>query len=137
MTDPTAKPATGIDVLADIEDGCFAVDNQWRFTYLNAAAEQILGRKARELLGKTHFEPNGIDPANPFFRIYQKSKKSGEAVTFTAYSEIYRLWLEVRGYPRPDGYTVLFRDVTAERTAHLASLESARKRGAEEGINRR
>jgi PAS domain S-box-containing protein len=137
MTDPTLKPEGSADVLADIQDGCFALDDQWRFTYLNAVAERVMGRKAAALIGKTNFEPAEIDLANPFYRVYFESKQSGEPVTFTAYSEIYRAWLEVRGYPRAGGYTVLFRDVTTERAAHLSALERARQRGAEEGINRR
>ena len=38
--------------LASVPDAVFHLDRDWRFTYLNAAAERLLGRRADELLGR-------------------------------------------------------------------------------------
>jgi PAS domain S-box-containing protein len=38
-------------ILESITDGFFTVDHQWRFTYFNQKAEQILQRTRTELLG--------------------------------------------------------------------------------------
>ena len=40
------------NILESITDGFFAVDRGWRFTYLNGRAEQIVGRKRDQVLGK-------------------------------------------------------------------------------------
>ena len=131
MTHSITRPRAA-DIRADISDGCAALDNDWRFTYLNAAAARIAGRSASDLLGRTLFDALGNDPDNPFLARYVASKASGEPAVFTAYSEVFRMWLEVRGYPRPDGYTIFFRDVTAERggfgTAAGCSVRCARAR---------
>jgi PAS domain S-box-containing protein len=136
MTQSITRPRAA-DILADISDGCAALDNDWRFTYLNAAAARIAGRRASDLLGRTLFNALGNEPDNPFLASYVASKASGEPAVFTAYSEVFRMWLEVRGYPRPDGYTIFFRDVTAERGAQLAALEREQRRAAAQAINQR
>ena len=40
------------DVLGSISDAFFAVDEEWRFTYINGNAEQLWGRSRHELLRK-------------------------------------------------------------------------------------
>src|SRR5262249_8164813 len=120
-----------------ITDGLVAIDNAWRFTYVNAAAERMWNRKASDLIGRTIFDTLRIDPNNPFQVNYAASKKTGEPVAFTAYSELIKGWLEVRGYPHPLGYTIFFRDVTKERLSHRATLEIERKLEAAEALTRR
>jgi PAS domain S-box-containing protein len=111
------------DLLDRISDGVVAFDNEWRLTYMNGAAQRMAGRPAEELLGRTPFDTLKVDASNPFHAAYTASKASGEPVAFTAYSDIFSAWLEVRGYPSPGGYTVLFRDVSEARRAHLTTLE--------------
>ena len=36
-------------ILASINDGFFALDRDWRFTYVNAAAERMLSRSAEQI----------------------------------------------------------------------------------------
>ncbi len=43
-------------ILASINDGFFALDRDWRFTYVNAAAERMLSRSAEQLIGKNYWE---------------------------------------------------------------------------------
>src|ERR1700736_6370191 len=47
---------TMANVLENTTDGFFAVDKDWKFTYTNAQAEQLLGRKRDQLLGKVLWE---------------------------------------------------------------------------------
>jgi PAS domain S-box-containing protein len=125
------------DLLDRISDGFVALDNDWRFTYLNAAAERMAGRPAQDFLGRTAFDTLNIDSSNPFHLAYTASKASGEPVAFTAYSEIFSGWLEVRGYPSPDGYAVLFRDVSEARNAHRTTLEGRRNLEVARAISQR
>src|SRR5215218_7835473 len=39
-------------ILESISDAFVAVDREWRFTYLNAKAEQVFRMRARRLLGR-------------------------------------------------------------------------------------
>ena len=125
------------DILASISDGLVAFDNEWRFTYINAAAERMTHRKADGLIGRTIVDALGPDPDNPFLASYRASKASGEPIAFTAYSEVFARWLEIRGYPHAAGYTVFFRDVSDERAAHRAALMSEGKLEAAGPINQR
>ena len=45
-----------VGVLESIQDGFFTLDRDWRFTYVNAAGEQLLGASREEFAGK---EPLG------------------------------------------------------------------------------
>jgi PAS domain S-box-containing protein len=123
------------DILASISDGLVAVDNEWRFTYINAAAERMWNRKAADVIGKPFF----FDAArnNPFELNYLASKKSGDPVAFSAYSDRFHAWLEVRGYPHPRGYTAFFRDVSQERAGHRAILRNEGKLESATSVNQR
>jgi PAS domain S-box-containing protein len=121
-------------VLASISDGFVAFDNEWRFTFVNAAAERLGGRKAEELLGKPLPEL-GVGHDNTFFACYRESKNSGEPLALVAYSDIFGKWIDVRGYPHPGGYTLFFQDVSEERRAHRALLKSLRKLEAAREMN--
>jgi PAS domain-containing protein len=56
-----------VDALERISDGFVALDREWRYTYVNATAAKLLGRRPEELIGRniwTEF-PEGID--QPFY----------------------------------------------------------------------
>ena len=40
------------DTLESISDAFYAIDEEWRFTYINGKAEELWGRSREELLGK-------------------------------------------------------------------------------------
>jgi PAS domain S-box-containing protein len=124
-------------ILATVSDGFVALDNEWRVTHMNPAAERIFGRAGAELVGRTIFDALNLDPNNVFQANYMASKAAGEPVAFAAYSEIFHAWLEVRGFPHPHGYTVFFRDVSDERRAQLALRESEAQLDAERRTKQR
>jgi PAS domain-containing protein len=47
-------------ILESISDAFVAVDRDWRFTYLNAKAEQVFRMRARRLLGRVCWDPADI-----------------------------------------------------------------------------
>ncbi len=124
-------------ILAGISDGFVSVDNDWRFTHVNPAAEKLWRRSAAELLGKQAFDILKIDANNIFHTCYVESKRTREPAAFSAYSENFRAWLEIRGYPHGAGYSIFVRDVSEERRAHLALVESQRKLEAARRTNER
>jgi PAS domain S-box-containing protein len=136
---PDGSPAgRTIDaILASIADGFAVLDNDWRFTYVNLAAERIWRRRAADLVGRTAFDAIKIDDENPFHPNYVASKRSGDPVAFSAYSRFLDAWLEIRGYPHAEGYTIFFRDVTDERRAQLALIETRRNADAARRTNQR
>ena len=132
------EPDLPVDVvLASMSDGFVAFDDGWRFVRVNPAAERIWGLPADQLVGRTVFDALGITPDNPFHQSYIASKATGEPVSFSAWSQLYGGWLEVRGVPWRGGYSIFFRDVTAARQDHLDARARAEDLRAANAINRR
>ena len=83
------------------------------------------------LIGKPIDEVLDITPDNPFRAVYMASKLNGEPVAFTGFSEVFGAWVDMRGYPHPDGYTILFRTESDEaRPARSCSASASAKRSA-------
>jgi PAS domain S-box-containing protein len=104
-------------ILESITDAFFAVDREWRFTYVNREAERLLKRPRQELVGRKLWEEFSSAPGNAFGHEYQRAVAEQQTVTFEAYSESLGIWLDVRAYPSEDGLSVFFRDITARKRA--------------------
>ena len=81
------------------------LDRAWRFTYVNAEAERLLGRAREELLGGGIWE---LFPAAVGIGLRDaatdRACAPGEPVTFEAYYPApLDGWYEVRAWPTPDG----------------------------------
>ena len=103
------------DVFDRITDGFFALDENWRFTYLNERAERILGHRAEDLVGTQLFEAFPAAKDNVFSVYYREALVSNDPVDFEAYSELANGWLKVHAYPSETGLSVYFRDVTKHK----------------------
>src|SRR2546423_5512172 len=135
---PTAPAHISADaILASISDGIVSLDNEWRLVYANPAAQSIWGRDLKPVIGKVLHDVLDIAPDNPFRLAYMISKNNGEPIAFTGYSEIFAAWVDVRGYPHPGGYTILFRAAAPDRPGVGRTLESEREREAALSINQR
>src|SRR5215203_4607002 len=56
LTHDHAAREWATDTLESISDAFYAVDGEWRFTYVNGKAEELWGRSREELLGKNIWE---------------------------------------------------------------------------------
>ena len=98
-----------------ITDAYVALDNDWRYTYLNAKACEFFGRRAQDLIGKHIWSefPEGID--QPFHRAYEQAMAQQQPVFLEAFYPPYQRWFENRIYPSPDGLTIYFLDITERK----------------------
>ena len=135
--------------LEEIPTAFFALSRGWQFTYVNAAAERVLGRSRDELLDGTIWELFPAAVGSEFETHYRRVMETGEPVAFDAYYPApLETWYEVRAWPAPDGVSVYFLDVTSrkdlqertERAARQAALTAqvtadlARSLDAEEAV---
>ncbi len=118
-------------ILSSISDAFFALDHEWRFTYVNDRAEQVLFRKREELLGRNIWEEFAPAVGSSFDLQYRRAVETGTAVVFEELYAPLDTWFEVRAYPGPDGLAVYFQDVNSrhagdtERNLHLRRAEAA------------
>ena len=110
--------------LENITDGFFTLDRQWRFTYVNAAAERLLERSRDELLGGNIWDRFQPAIGSPFQHHYERALAENTTSSFEAFYPQLAKWFEVRVYPSPDGLAVYFRDVTELRRHREALRES-------------
>jgi two-component system response regulator len=103
-----------IAVLESITDGFFTLGPDGRFTYLNTQAERLLRRTRQEVLGRSFWKDF---PENVFRRMFEHARKTGTAVHFNAFSELFAGSFEVHAYPSAEGLSVYFRDITERRQA--------------------
>jgi PAS domain S-box-containing protein len=114
-------------VLETMGAAFFSLDRAWRFDYVNAEAERLLGRSRDELRGGVLWELFPAAVGSTFEEHYRGAADTGEPRIFEAYYPApLDAWYEVRVYPSPDGLSVYFVEVTERRAAQ----EHAR-RGAE------
>ena len=99
-------------ILESITDAFYALDRQWRFTYLNAQAERLLFRPRAELLGKNIWEEfPGSEDADFYGRVHQAAAQQ-TALTFEEFYAPLSAWFDVRVYPSLEGLAVYFHDIS-------------------------
>lgn len=115
-------------VLESMPSAFYQLDRDWRFSYVNAEAERLLGVSRSALLGGSLWElfPAALD--SEFERHYRRAASTGQPVAFDAYyPPPLDGWFEVRAWPLPDGLSVYFTDITARRAAQEELDRTARR----------
>ncbi len=117
-----------VDILESISDAFFALDEEWRFTYLNQQAERLLQAK-RESLLKHDLNEMLPNLADWFKEAMEKAMLEKTAVTGEGRYELLGKWLEAQVYPGNEGISVYFRDITErkqaeERLNYLANYDA-------------
>ena len=101
------------DTLESITDALFTLDCEWRFGFVNRAAEAVLGRKREDLLGRNIFEL--FPGARQYRGHYEVAMLEGRTASFQGVYQAMGILLDVRVFPKRDGIAVYFRDITEER----------------------
>ncbi|CAN5831051.1 hypothetical protein BH23GEM9_BH23GEM9_30100 [soil metagenome] len=109
-----------VRILESITDAFFALDREWRFTYLNAEAEQLLQRSSEDLLGRTIWAEFPAAVGSRFENAYRTAVAEQQTVEFEEYFAPLQTWFEVRSYPSENGLSVYFRNVNERRAAEEA-----------------
>lgn len=118
------QPPTGqgmdqavIHILERITDGFIALDNQWRFTYINAHAEPLfLGPRRSEMIGKSIWEIFPHQVGGTVYQHYHAARTTGQAVHFEEWFGP-NLCTEQHAYPSEDGLSIYMRDITERKKA--------------------
>jgi PAS domain S-box-containing protein len=103
------------NILESISDGFIALDQEWRYTYLNAEALRQLGiQDESELIGKVIWGafPDLNKTAN---ELYHQAVSEHTPVRLEIYSQVTGRWLDIHAYPSTDSLSVYFLDITERK----------------------
>ncbi len=105
------------NILESISGGFFAVDNEYRVTYWNRAAETGTGLVASDVIGKNVFD---IFPNAAGATLGEKYKLAMDTKTFQSFETAYKderfeAWYDIRIYPAQNGLSVFFQDITEKK----------------------
>ena len=111
--------------LESTTDGVVALDNDWRFTYLNAHAKRLIAR-GNDLLGRVVWEAFPGLAGTEFGDAYRAAMEHGRPTHAKGYYAPLDGYFEARIFPSEDGVTVFYHDVSEERriAAALAGSET-------------
>jgi PAS domain S-box-containing protein len=114
-------------LLTGIADAFFALDRDWRYTYVNPAAAAMQGRQPEELVGRTIWEASPRAAPSPFADAARRVMATGEFARSEHRSAIDGAWYESLIYPMPEGILVFGRDISAQKQVeeHLRRLADA------------
>ena len=111
-------------LLESITDAFFALDRQWRHTYVNQRALDYYDMQRADLLGRSLWEVFPAMRDSVFESQFRLALREQRSVTFEILAPVMERWLEVIAYPTPQGLAVNFRDISRRKKAE-AELQRA------------
>src|SRR4026208_1988085 len=96
--------AAGLEaILASIDDHVACYDRQWRYTFVNDKAAEILGKTQEELLGHCVWDlfPDAV--GNLYFEALHAALAQQRVIRQENYYAPFDRWFENHIYPTPDG----------------------------------
>jgi PAS domain S-box-containing protein len=110
-----------MQLLEQISDVVVALDNHWRYTYFNSKAEEVLGKKASEVIGRTLWQ--AFPEQLPSGQVHPKLLEARDTRTsqvFEYYLTSQDQWHETRVYPGENGLVLVTIDITDRKRADQA-----------------
>jgi len=100
-------------------DAIILLDREYRFTFLNRRAAELLAPGGK-LLGRSLFEafPSTVYDGSPYVATYRRAMQERIPGSFVAfYPEPLNILFAVEAQPAEEGIIIFFRDVTAQQAA--------------------
>lgn len=98
-----------------ITDAFIAVDNEFRFTYVNKQAGELLGRDPRLLIGNCVWDEFPTAIGSALYNTCLRAIREQQYVCSTDFFDAPNLWLESHIYPSADGISGFVRDITERK----------------------
>lgn len=119
-------------------EGCQIIGHDWRYLYLNAAAEQHSRRSKEELLGNRFMDMWSGVRETELFQVMKRCLKERVAINFEnlfIYPDGQENWFELSIQPVPEGIFILSMDIRARKKAE--AVLNANQEELEEKIRER
>ncbi len=109
-------------ILESIKDAFLTLDEQWRFTFVNAEAERTTGMTRADLIGRVFWDVFRDTRGTHLETQYRRAMTDRVAVQFENYYRPWQRWFEVRVYPAKDrGVSVFYQDITRRKETEEAT----------------
>ncbi|MEP6808877.1 MAG: response regulator [Chthoniobacterales bacterium] len=118
--------STMTNILETTADGYFAIDADWKFTYVNPVAGMLLGRKREDLYATELWEKFPLLRGTIFEENYRKVMTERSAIEFEAINPEGTKWIEVHAYPSGQGISVFIRDIEERKQAEEERLTTSK-----------
>lgn len=115
------------DTLGRVSDAIYGLDTDWRFTFVNERAEELIERGQEEVLGKSIWVEFSAAAQSDIEERYRTAMETQESVSFEAHYAPLEMWVQINAYPSETGLTVYFEDIT-EAKLRETELTAARER---------
>jgi PAS domain S-box-containing protein len=110
------------ELLDRLQAGLVFLGPAWRFRFVNAEAQKLIGASERELLGRDARSLFGSDPTA--LAKLDRVLAYGETVDFETFHDAWKRWLLVRAFPVPEGFAIFFLDVTQRKRDEAEAAQS-------------
>ncbi len=107
--------AAAESALDRMTDGFIAVDTEWRVTFVNERADELLGAANTPEPGEDFWGAYPGLRESAFGEAYRRAIETREPQTVEAYYDHLDGWFEATAYPSEDGLSIYFQDVTERR----------------------
>jgi PAS domain S-box-containing protein len=105
------------EILESIADGFYAVDHEWRLTYVNRRAEELWRRPREELIGVRLWDLFPDPEASESYRLHMEASRERRVVRGELVSDLLGCWISIAIYPHRDGLSVYLRDISERKRA--------------------
>jgi PAS domain S-box-containing protein len=106
-------------ILESINNAFFAIDKDWKVTYLNSPGEMLINLPSKAALGKTIWEIWPNEMGSEFYLYCQWTMAARNTVKLEKYFENSKTWYEVNIYPTINGISVIFSNISERKEIEL------------------
>lgn len=104
-----------MNILESISDAFYAVDENWKITYFNREAENLLNKKAEDVLGRSLWDAFAPAKETEIFRVYNEVMDSGIQQSLEFYYPPLESWFDVSAFPSENGISVYFKNINERK----------------------
>ena len=103
--------------LDSMPDAILFLDRDWKFTYVNPRAEEMMDTPAQQLLGASFLEHFAETMSSEQEAAFRHVMGGGPRTVYRTHNPYQDRWVEVTAYPTADGIAIYSRDVDEEEQA--------------------
>lgn len=105
------------EILGSISDAFYALDKDWKINYFNKEAENLLKKRAVDIIGKNLWQEFPAAIGTSLERVYYNVAKSKQSTSFEYFFPGDCKWYEINVYPSNGGISVYFKNIDERKLA--------------------